>query len=189
MICRYFRRNNIIAMFWDFGITAPSLLFSLFHPLSLDQLDMNANIICNGQLCTISRLPRRRVRLEVNHLKLKARPQRWSNSYSTKSSLTAQKVIFSGIQPTGVPHLGNYLGALREWGQLQNNATEETKLLFSIVDLHALTVPQDASQLRKWRKEMFATLLSVGLNPERSTIFYQSAVGDIENIRILKYMH
>lgn len=150
---------------------------------------MNANIVCNGQLCTISRLPRRRVRLEVNHLKLKARLQRWSNSYSTKSSLTSQKVIFSGIQPTGVPHLGNYLGALREWGQLQNNATEETKLLFSIVDLHALTVPQDASQLRKWRKEMFATLLSVGLNPERSTIFYQSAVGDIENIRILKYMH
>lgn len=166
----------------------PSLHFSLFHPLLLDQLDMNANIICNGQLCTISRLPRSRVRLVVNHLKLKARLRGWSNSYSTKSSLTSQKVIFSGIQPTGVPHLGNYLGALREWGQLQNNATEGTKLLFSIVDLHALTVPQGASQLRKWRNEMFATLLSVGLNPERSTIFYQSAVGDLKT-RILKYMY
>lgn len=150
---------------------------------------MNANIICNGQFFTISHLPRSRVRLEVNHLKLKTRLQGWSNSYSTRSSLGAQKVIFSGIQPTGVPHLGNYLGALREWSQLQNNATEGTKLLFSIVDLHALTVPQDASQLRKWRKEMFATLLSVGLNPERSTIFYQSAVGDIKNIRNLKHIH
>ncbi|KAJ6145182.1 hypothetical protein N7470_009077 [Penicillium chermesinum] len=85
-------------------------------------------------------------------------------------------VIFSGIQPTGIPHLGNYLGALRQWVKLQNAAKPNTKLLFSIVDLHALTVPQEASQLRKWRVEAFATLLAVGLDPKRSTIFYQSAV-------------
>jgi tryptophanyl-tRNA synthetase len=75
-----------------------------------------------------------------------------------------------------VPHLGNYLGALREWVRLQDNATEGTKLIFSIVDLHALTLPQDAHQLKTWRKESFATLLAVGLDPNRSTIFYQSNV-------------
>lgn len=96
------------------------------------------------------------------------------NSAASPSSPAA--VIFSGIQPTGVPHLGNYLGALHEWVKLQNNATPETTLLFSIVDLHALTVPQDAAQLRKWKKEAFATLLAVGLDPKRSTIFFQSDV-------------
>jgi hypothetical protein len=84
--------------------------------------------------------------------------------------------VFSGIQPTGVPHLGNYLGALREWVKLQNVAAKDTKLMFSIVDLHALTVPQERCQLRKWRKEAFATLVAVGLDPNRATIFYQSAV-------------
>lgn len=99
-----------------------------------------------------------------------------SNSTSTKTLPAQEPIIFSGIQPTGVPHLGNYLGALREWVKLQNEAKPGTKLLFSIVDLHALTVPQDAAQLRKWRKEAFATLLAVGLDPKRSTVFYQSEV-------------
>lgn len=96
--------------------------------------------------------------------------------YSTKCSSTRPKTIFSGIQPTGVPHLGNYLGALSEWVKLQEKAAEGTKLLFSIVDLHALTVPQDARALRKMKKEMFATLLAVGIDPAKSTIFYQSDV-------------
>lgn len=85
-------------------------------------------------------------------------------------------VIFSGIQPTGVPHLGNYLGALQHWARLQNEALPSTLLLFSIVDLHAITTYQDADQLRKWKRETLATLLAIGLDPERSTIFYQSAV-------------
>lgn len=101
---------------------------------------------------------------------------RLQNLYSTKCSSTGPKTIFSGIQPTGVPHLGNYLGALSEWVKLQEKATEGTKLLFSIVDLHALTVPQDARALRKMKKEMFATLLAVGIDPMKSTIFYQSDV-------------
>ncbi|RAK96419.1 30S ribosomal protein S10, mitochondrial precursor [Aspergillus ibericus CBS 121593] len=66
--------------------------------------------------------------------------------------------------------------ALREWVRLQDDATEGTTLYFSIVDLHALTVPQESAQLRRWRKEAFATLLAVGLDPSRSTIFYQSSV-------------
>ncbi|RLL93428.1 hypothetical protein CFD26_100573 [Aspergillus turcosus] len=102
--------------------------------------------------------------------------RRWSSSDTARSSSVANQTIFSGIQPTGVPHLGNYLGALREWVRLQNAAKDGTKLLFSIVDLHALTVPQNASQLRNWRKETFATLIAVGLDPKHSTIFYQSAV-------------
>lgn len=87
-----------------------------------------------------------------------------------------KQVIFSGIQPTGIPHLGNYLGALRQWVKLQNDASSDTTLLFSIVDLHAITIKQDPSELAKWRKEMLASLLAVGLDPKRCTIFAQSGV-------------
>ncbi|KAI0849348.1 hypothetical protein F5Y00DRAFT_252803 [Daldinia vernicosa] len=87
------------------------------------------------------------------------------------------RVIFSGIQPTGVPHLGNYLGALKPWKKLQDDAEPEDKLFFSVVDLHAITMPQDASSLRLRRREMLASLLAVGLDPDKgSTIFFQSSV-------------
>ncbi|KAJ9221621.1 hypothetical protein DTO027B5_2756 [Paecilomyces variotii] len=98
------------------------------------------------------------------------------NSSPPPSQPPHEKTIFSGIQPTGVPHLGNYLGALREWVRLQNDSATGTKLIFSIVDLHALTVPQDASRLREWKREAFTMLLAIGLDPNRCTIFYQSAV-------------
>ncbi|KUI59305.1 Tryptophan--tRNA ligase, mitochondrial [Cytospora mali] len=95
---------------------------------------------------------------------------------TTSSNYTANsKVVFSGIQPTGIPHLGNYLGALSQWVRLQNEAAPDTKLLYSVVDLHAITVPQKAAELRAWRREMLAALLAVGLDPERSTISYQSS--------------
>ncbi|KAI4951212.1 hypothetical protein J4E91_003918 [Alternaria rosae] len=87
-----------------------------------------------------------------------------------------KKVIFSGIQPTGVPHLGNYLGALRQWVKLQDEASPDTTLLFSIVDLHAITIKQDPSEFARWRKEMLASLLAVGLDPKRCIIFAQSSV-------------
>lgn len=87
-------------------------------------------------------------------------------------------VIFSGIQPTGIPHLGNYLGALQNWKRLQDGAQPGAKLLYSIVDLHAITLPQQAPMLRQWKREMLAALLAVGLDPERSSIFYQSSVGN-----------
>ncbi|PLB49549.1 tryptophanyl-tRNA synthetase [Aspergillus steynii IBT 23096] len=103
--------------------------------------------------------------------------QKRLNSLLAAQTATAPpQIVFSGIQPTGVPHLGNYLGALREWVRLQNSAPKETHMLFSIVDLHALTVPQEARQLKIWRREGLATLLAVGLDPNRVTIFYQSAV-------------
>lgn len=89
---------------------------------------------------------------------------------------TTAKVVFSGIQPTGIPHLGNYAGALRQWVNLQNTESSSTKLIYSIVDLHAITIPQPAEELRKWRREALASLLAIGIDPERSILFYQSAV-------------
>ncbi|KAB5570439.1 tryptophanyl-tRNA synthetase [Coniochaeta sp. 2T2.1] len=85
-------------------------------------------------------------------------------------------VIFSGIQPTGIPHLGNYLGALQNWKRLQDGAAPDTRLLYSIVDLHAITLPQQAPMLRQWKREMLAALLAVGIDPGRSSVFYQSSV-------------
>lgn len=92
------------------------------------------------------------------------------------SSKVRGDVIFSGIQPTGVPHIGNYLGALQQWTRMQEEAVPSTQLIYSIVDLHAITMSQDAGQLRIWKRETLATLLASGLDPERSTIFYQSTV-------------
>lgn len=92
------------------------------------------------------------------------------------SSQTADNVIFSGIQPTGVPHIGNYLGALRQWVQMQTMAEPSTAVVFSIVDLHAITMQQDAMQLRQKKRETLAALLAIGLDPQRVTIFHQSAV-------------
>ncbi|KAL8991941.1 MAG: hypothetical protein Q9169_007515 [Polycauliona sp. 2 TL-2023] len=93
------------------------------------------------------------------------------------SSLSSSnQVIFSGIQPTGIPHLGNYFGALQQWVKIQNGATSTTDLLFSIVDLHAMTLPYDRTRLRLQKRQTLAALLAVGLDPQRSTIFFQSAV-------------
>lgn len=94
---------------------------------------------------------------------------------STTTS-TTPKTIFSGIQPTGVPHLGNYLGALRQWVKLQDEASSDTTLIYSLVDLHAITIRQNPRQLRQWKKESLAMLLAIGLDPERSIIFHQSDV-------------
>ena len=102
--------------------------------------------------------------------------RRTTISLRLSSSKIRGDVIFSGIQPTGVPHLGNYLGALQQWTRMQDQAVPSTQLIYSIVDLHAITMSQDADQLRKWKRETLATLLASGLDPEKSTIFYQSTV-------------
>ncbi|KAF5614262.1 tryptophanyl-tRNA synthetase [Fusarium subglutinans] len=94
-----------------------------------------------------------------------------------KSAITKPRVIFSGIQPTGIPHLGNYAGALRQWVNLQESHTQD-KLIYSIVDLHAITTPQPADVLRKSKREALAALLAIGIDPEKVTLFYQSSVRD-----------
>lgn len=81
--------------------------------------------------------------------------------------------ILSGIQPTGTVHLGNYYGALINWVTLQNQGHE---CFFMIVNQHAITLPQDPEALRKSTLEVAATLLAVGLNPDKSAIFVQSDV-------------
>ncbi|KAF9228846.1 tryptophanyl-tRNA synthetase [Gyrodon lividus] len=85
----------------------------------------------------------------------------------------SKRVIFSGIQPTGIPHLGNYLGALSNWAKLQKSAEPDDALLFSIVGWHALTLPQDPASLRSARDDMLAAILAIGIDPTRSILFHQ----------------
>ncbi len=83
------------------------------------------------------------------------------------------KRIFSGAQPTGNVHLGNYLGALRNWVALQH----EYESFFCIVNLHAITVSQDPKILAEKTRELARIYLAVGIDPEVSTVFIQSDVG------------
>lgn len=93
------------------------------------------------------------------------------------SSQHEPRTIFSGIQPTaGVPHLGNYLGALQNWVKLQSSAERSDRLIFSLVDLHAITVPQKSQQLEQSKREMLASLLAIGLDSDRCILYEQSAV-------------
>ena len=80
--------------------------------------------------------------------------------------------VFSGIKPTGPVQLGNLLGALRHWVSDQG----EADTIFCVVDLHALTVPQDPAVLRARTLELAQLLLAIGIDPERSTLFVQSHV-------------
>ena len=82
------------------------------------------------------------------------------------------KRIFSGVKPTGPLHLGNYLGALRNWVELQR----EYESFFCIVNLHAITIPVDPTYLANLTKEIARLYLAVGIDPEVSTIFIQSDV-------------
>lgn len=84
------------------------------------------------------------------------------------------KRIFSGAQPTGNVHLGNYLGALRNWVALQR----EHESIFCIVNLHAITLPQDPQSLAAKTRELARIYLAVGIDPQLSTIFIQSDVAE-----------
>ncbi len=82
------------------------------------------------------------------------------------------KRVFSGVQPTGNLHLGNYLGAIKNWVAMQR----EYDCLYCIVDLHAITVPQDPTELTGNTREVTAGLLAAGLDPKKCIIFNQSSV-------------
>ncbi len=84
------------------------------------------------------------------------------------------KKIFSGVQPTGNLHLGNYLGAIKNFVNLNND--NDNECIFCVVDLHAITVKQDPKELRNNIRETVATFLASGINPIKSIIFNQSAV-------------
>jgi tryptophanyl-tRNA synthetase len=82
--------------------------------------------------------------------------------------------IFSGIQPSGNLHIGNYLGAIKNWVKLQN----EYDSIFCVVDMHAITVPQDPEQLRKKTIEVAKIYLASGIDPEKCSIFIQSHISE-----------
>jgi len=80
--------------------------------------------------------------------------------------------ILSGVQPTGNLHLGNYLGAIRNWVSMQDHH----ECLFMMADLHAITVSQDPAALRKNVRETASAYIACGINPEKAAIFHQSAI-------------
>ena len=83
-----------------------------------------------------------------------------------------KKRIFSGVQPTGNLHLGNYLGAIKNWVNLQNDISS----IFSIVDLHAITVPQEPLKLKSSTHEVAAAIIASGIDIDKSILFNQSSV-------------
>lgn len=83
-----------------------------------------------------------------------------------------RKRVFSGLQPTGNVHVGNYLGALRNWVRLQ----DAYECVYCIVDLHAMTVEYDASEFARERREAAKVLIACGVDPDRSLFYYQSEV-------------
>ena len=85
-----------------------------------------------------------------------------------------KKIIFSGIQPSGNIHIGNYLGAIKNWVDLQNNSDYDC--IFFIVDLHAMTIPYDPKKFQKVIYNAALDNLAAGLDPKKCTIFVQSQI-------------
>ena len=98
-----------------------------------------------------------------------------SDAVQTQSNSKFKKRVFSGIQPSGGLTLGNYLGAVKRFVQLQN---EEIETIYCMVDLHAITVWQDPEQLKNNTRQLAAFYIASGLNPEKSILFNQSAVSE-----------
>ena len=96
-----------------------------------------------------------------------------TDAVQTPSSGSFTKRVFSGVQPTGALTLGNYLGALKRFVDMQN---EDYETIYCIVELHAITVWQDPTTLRDQVREIAASYLASGLDPSKSTIFNQAAV-------------
>jgi len=84
----------------------------------------------------------------------------------------SKPVIFSGIQPTGIPTLGSFLGAIKHWERL----SADYNCLYCVVDSHSITVRQNPEHLRKHSREMLAWLIALGLDPAKNTLYYQSQV-------------
>ncbi|KAL1408506.1 Tryptophan--tRNA ligase, mitochondrial [Vanrija albida] len=105
-----------------------------------------------------------------------ALPAAVSRASSSKAKAAPPEVVFSGIQPTGTPHLGNYLGLFLPFLELQRSTPASTPVYLSVVGLHAITLPQDPAALVRDRRNMLASLLACGVDPERTTLFLQEDV-------------
>ena len=95
-----------------------------------------------------------------------------TNQLGCEHMLDGKKSIFSGMQATGTLTLGNYLGALKNWVELEN----EYECFYCVVDMHSITVRQDPAELRKRARALLTLYISSGLNPEKNCIYYQSHV-------------
>lgn len=95
------------------------------------------------------------------------------------------KVVFSGIQPSGNLHIGNYVGAVKHWVEGQRDGTN----IFCIVDLHAITVPQDPKELHEKTLELAGQILAAGIDPEKSLLFVQSHNPDHANLAWILNCH
>lgn len=91
-----------------------------------------------------------------------------------ETTIIQKKRILSGIQPSGAPTLGNYVGALRNWVELQKS--DEYECFFMLADLHTITVRQEAKDMRKNAMDLLAIFLAAGIDPEKSPVFFQSHV-------------
>lgn len=87
------------------------------------------------------------------------------------------KTLFSGIQPSGIPTIGNYIGALKQFVDIQ----EDYDCYFCIVDQHAITVPQDRLKLRQQTRQLAAIYLAAGLNPDKITL-----LSNLKSLRMYK---
>ena len=94
------------------------------------------------------------------------------NVTESASQTEAKKRIFSGVQPSGILTLGNYLGAIKNWVTLQ----DDYECLYCVVDLHAITVRQVPADLRRHTQEALALYIACGIDPEKSCVFVQSHV-------------
>ena len=88
--------------------------------------------------------------------------------------MNGKAVVFSGIQPTGTTHIGNYFGAIKRWVEDQ----DPFFTIYCLVDMHAITVPQEPAELREKTLETAAILLAAGIDPQRSALFVQSDVAE-----------
>lgn len=101
---------------------------------------------------------------------------RFSSSISTIPKVPSGSTVFSLVQPTGRIHLGNYLGAIRNWKDLSSDSNEDTKFIFGLADLHALTLNQPAAVLKQGRYEAVASIIALGVDPEKCILYHQSSV-------------
>lgn len=98
---------------------------------------------------------------------------RYSTNTGKRKEPIFPRKIFSGVQPTGALHIGNYFGAIKRWVDLQNSGEDVT---YCVVDLHSITMPQDPVILRENTMKLTATLLACGIDPDKATLFLQSSV-------------
>lgn len=86
--------------------------------------------------------------------------------------------VFSLVQPTGKLHLGNYLGAIRNWREICHTESPSSKYIFGIADLHAITVPQNPQTLKQGRYDIIASIIAAGVDPEKCILYHQSSVAE-----------